>query len=460
MGKPLYKKRDGISVNLFTFPLLIITIIVHIVIIGLIIDINNTSNQLSDLMKRSGEYSIDATSMQASNTVLSETSNTFVQSANATTQNANYGPLVQYAIEINSDRRSPQVLARFQNYDVSEEVLTCIENASFYSEQIFSVQLHAISLVASVCPVPVMPAQLANIPLIDLTQEELDMTNEQRLEKANSLIISSEYAQLRYQVAQNIDNCNRILQEEFTQASNATEKHVTTMRTILWVVIVAIIMILSLAFVMFYQLILKPLRSYARSIEKNKSIDKTVGLLEMKQLAKAFNGLWNTHNQIETMLRTAAENDLLTGLPNRYCMEHDLLENKNDNMPFAVLLFDVNFLKLSNDKLGHLAGDNLLKTSANCIKQCFDVDNSNNCYRIGGDEFVALLSNCSEDYVKERIKLFEEVLKQNNISISVGYSYVERKRNASFVEMMAEADKKMYANKKSIHEELHYTRET
>ena len=86
------------------------------------------------------------------------------------------------------------------------------------------------------------------------------------------------------------------------------------------------------------------------------------------------------------------------------------------------------------------------------------MENSNNCYRIGGDEFVALLSNCSEQDIKDRIKNFENVLKENNISISVGYSYVDSREKASFVEMMAEADKKMYANKKSIHEQLKYTR--
>jgi diguanylate cyclase (GGDEF)-like protein len=107
---------------------------------------------------------------------------------------------------------------------------------------------------------------------------------------------------------------------------------------------------------------------------------------------------------------------------------------------------------------GHLAGDELLRTSAKCIKQCFGMEDLNNCYRIGGDEFVALLSKCSEQEVKDRIVNFENVLKENNISISVGYSYVEKREMASFVEMMAEADKKMYANKKSIHEQLNYTR--
>ncbi len=456
MKKNWSKTREGISVNLFAFPLLVIMIIFHIVIVGLIIDINNTSNQLSDLMNRSGVYKIDATSMQASNTVLSETCSNYIQSADAE-HSPNVGPLMTYAREINSNRRSPKVLERFRGYDVSDEVLSCIENASNYSEQIFNIQLHAISVMSSVYPLPTMP-ELAQIPTVSLTPEELAMSENERILYAKNLIVKGDYAQLRYYVAENIDNCNNILQNEFNQASNATQTHVTIMRTILWVVIVSIVIILSIAFVMFYQLIIRPLRSYSKDIAENRSIKDSVGLLEMKQLVKAFNGLWNTHNQIETMLRTAAENDSLTGLPNRYCMEHDLLDDKNKTSSFAVLLFDVNFLKQSNDLHGHFAGDELLRNSAKCIKQCFNMENSNNCYRIGGDEFVALLSNCSEQDIKDRIKNFENVLKENNISISVGYSYVDSKEKASFVEMMAEADKKMYANKKSIHEQLKYTR--
>lgn len=456
MKKPLLKNRDGISVNLFAFPLLVITIIIHIVIIGLIIDINNTSNQLSNLMQRSGTYKIDATSMQASNTVLSETCSNYVQSADAE-HSPNIGPLMTFTVEIDSDHRSPKVLERFRNYDVSEEVLFCIEQASNYSEQMLNIQLHAISLISSVYPFPPMP-ELEKIPAVTLTQEEINMSADDRIIYAKNLIMKSDYAQLRYYVAQNIDNCNNILQNEFKQASDATQRHVTTMRNILWIVIISIIVILSLAFIMFYRLIVKPLRNYSKDIAKNRSIKDSTGLLEMKQLAKAFNSLWTTQRQIETMLRTAAENDSLTGLPNRYCMEHDLLNDKYGSSSFAVLLFDVNFLKQSNDLHGHLVGDKLLCTAANCIKECFNMEDLNNCYRIGGDEFVALLSKCSEEDVKARIKNFNDVLNKNKISVSIGYSYVENRDRASFVEMMAEADKKMYANKKSIRKELNITR--
>ena len=50
---------------------------------------------------------------------------------------------------------------------------------------------------------------------------------------------------------------------------------------------------------------------------------------------------------------------------------------------------DVNGLKTVNDNLGHAAGDELLVGAAKCIQQCFG--NSGKVFRIGGDEFIAMI---------------------------------------------------------------------
>ena len=444
-------RSSGIPVSWFAIPLLIITIIVHAIIVIMIADINNSSRQLSQLMQRSGVYQIDATSMQASNTVLSETCSTYLQSPVNEDDTVNYAILIVYANELNSDRRSPKVLERFRSYEVSKEIFECIVKASGYSEQIIEIQLHAISLMDSVYPLPDIP-QLSAIAKVDLTQEELDMSNDERVTYARQLIYTSEYAQLRHSVADNIDNCNLLLQNEFTKSSNATEKHVSTMRNILWVVISLIVVILSSAYIMFYELIVRPLRNYAKDIAANKSIKRPVGMREMQQLANAFNGLWNSRNRIESMLRTAAENDALTGLPNRYCMEQYLLNKIGAADSCAAVLFDVDFLKETNDSLGHLAGDKLLCQAAECIKECFCIKGVNNCYRVGGDEFVALFFGNSEEDIIKRIEKFKAVKKRENISVSVGYAFTENVDSNSIINLMEEADKNMYENKKQTHD--------
>lgn len=172
----------------------------------------------------------------------------------------------------------------------------------------------------------------------------------------------------------------------------------------------------------------------------------------MWQLVTAFNRLWSNRNKLESILRAVAENDVLTGLPNRYCMQRDLLRNDVNGNTMAVLLFDVDFLKRVNDTEGHLAGDNLICATADCIKECFGTENACNCYRIGGDEFVVLMFGCDEAAVRTRIDRFKMILKDKNITVSVGYAYTDNADNNSFVELMEEADRSMYENKRYIHD--------
>ncbi|MCR4719805.1 MAG: GGDEF domain-containing protein [Firmicutes bacterium] len=441
----------GISANLFAFSFVVIVTIAHMVIIFLIINVNWSSNELLKLMERSGAYQIDATSMQASNTVMSETCSNYIQRPIDNGGSPNISGLKKYAKELNSESRAAAVAERFKQYEVSDEVRSYIENAAELSEQMKDIQMHAIALMASVYTIPSIP-ELSEIESRQLTQEEKAMSLEERVAYARQLVLERDYVQLRYYIAENIDNCNKTLQSEFSQASAEIKQHVAKMRIILWIAIIAVILVLSCAFIMFYSLIVKPLNDYSKDISANQRIKKNSGVLEMRQLVTAFNGLWSNRNELESILRAAAENDVLTGLPNRYCMQRDLLRIDVNGNTMAVLLFDVDFLKRVNDTEGHLAGDNLICATADCIKECFGTENAGNCYRIGGDEFVVLMFGCDEAEVKTRIDRFKMILKDKNITVSVGYAYTDNADNDSFAEMMEEADRSMYEKKRHIHD--------
>ena len=304
--------------------------------------------------------------------------------------------------------------------------------------------------MASVYPLPTIPA-LSIFNNVTLTPQETAMNSEERVAHARYLVQESDYAQLRHKVLENIDLCNKLLQQDFTQAQINTQNHVITMRNILWAEVAVVTIILIATFIALHFMFIKPLRSYSKDIQANQSINNPSKITEIKQLVDAFNGLLSYRNKMENILRKEAENDALTGLPNRYCMEHDLLDENNNNKSLAVVMFDVNFLKRTNDTQGHLAGDALIRTTATCIKECFSVENANNCYRIGGDEFVALISNCTEDDIKTRIEKFKLVLVRENISVSVGYAYTDKLINNDFENLIATADKNMYKQKKRIH---------
>jgi diguanylate cyclase (GGDEF)-like protein/PAS domain S-box-containing protein len=95
----------------------------------------------------------------------------------------------------------------------------------------------------------------------------------------------------------------------------------------------------------------------------------------------------------EDKLAYLAQFDSLTGLPNRHLF-HDRLAQamahaKRNGKPVSVLFIDLDRFKLINDRLGHGAGDKLLKEAAKRLQGC--VRRSDTVGRLGGDEFSAIL---------------------------------------------------------------------
>lgn len=98
---------------------------------------------------------------------------------------------------------------------------------------------------------------------------------------------------------------------------------------------------------------------------------------------------------MEERLRYLSEIDILTGLYNRHSFEEKIKElNYEKYLPLGIIMGDVNGLKLVNDTLGHLEGDNLLKSISEILKE---ICNPNAyVFRWGGDEFIILVPNCNE----------------------------------------------------------------
>jgi len=145
--------------------------------------------------------------------------------------------------------------------------------------------------------------------------------------------------------------------------------------------------------------------------------------------------------------------DQLTGIYNRRNYETSLAA-VNDTEGMIIILFDVNGLKKANDNLGHVAGDELIKASAACIDGLFG--KYGKAYRIGGDEFVAILEDkCDLEALLER---FDEILEKwqgvynDKLSISYGYIYASEAAEKSIYQLVDMADKRMYLAKEKFYQ--------
>jgi diguanylate cyclase (GGDEF)-like protein/PAS domain S-box-containing protein len=101
--------------------------------------------------------------------------------------------------------------------------------------------------------------------------------------------------------------------------------------------------------------------------------------------------------QAEERIQYVAHHDSLTGLPNRLLFNDRLGQAisraKRDARQFALLYLDLDKLKPVNDTLGHDAGDQLLKSVAERIRE--QVRESDTVARVGGDEFTVILRDIS-----------------------------------------------------------------
>lgn len=157
------------------------------------------------------------------------------------------------------------------------------------------------------------------------------------------------------------------------------------------------------------------------------------------------------------LMKKMTEIDSLTGLFNRFAYEYHLSElKKQEFLPENLILFemDVNGLKKVNDSLGHDAGDELIKDTAECISKA--VFAYGECYRTGGDEFTAVISaeNADPSKIKNAIETNAKKISESRdyeVSISVGYCALKDHKDADLEILEKNADKMMYREKENYY---------
>lgn len=151
-----------------------------------------------------------------------------------------------------------------------------------------------------------------------------------------------------------------------------------------------------------------------------------------------------------------AYRDGLTGVKNKLAYIESLrrleIESKTTSFEgYGVVVFDLNGLKIINDTKGHEAGDELLKNACRLICEHYK---HSPVYRIGGDEFVAILTGSDFDNREQIKKQFDEQIDANNrdgkVVVSSGMAVFDAKIDESYTEVFIRADKKMYERKQAL----------
>ena len=169
---------------------------------------------------------------------------------------------------------------------------------------------------------------------------------------------------------------------------------------------------------------------------------------------------------LSRQLSYQACHDALTGLHNRRELEKRLEEvltevRRYPNNDYWLCYIDLDQFKVINDTCGHLAGDELIKQVARCIKD--QIRESDLVARMGGDEFAILLKHCEENYahaVVERVRKELQELrfawdkKSFSTSASIGMVSINSD-SGSLYDLLSAADTACYVAKDEGRNRIH-----
>ena len=175
-----------------------------------------------------------------------------------------------------------------------------------------------------------------------------------------------------------------------------------------------------------------------------------------KQLTEQMEAMTKMEVRTEEVYKLAAL-DALTGLYNRRSGEQrlasEILRAERTGRPLTILVMDLDGLKSMNDKHGHAAGDELIRTFAQCLNRA--IRGSDLAVRFGGDEFLVLLPDCKLDevrYVLNRLSGHKMEYQGSPMTISFSAGWANLRSGESSEALLKRADDALYVNKRASKE--------
>jgi len=183
----------------------------------------------------------------------------------------------------------------------------------------------------------------------------------------------------------------------------------------------------------------------------------------LERLFDDFNTMTEKLASANEKLKALSVTDELTKLDNRRSfLEYANLLWKQSHrlqLPITVLMIDVDYFKKYNDSMGHLEGDNVLVSIAQCLKKQIKRE-TDFVARFGGEEFVCILPFIEKvealDFAKTLVQSIEDMkiphpMSEHSkyVTISVGMADTIPNEENTFNQLLDEADKALYSAKKS-----------
>ncbi len=285
----------------------------------------------------------------------------------------------------------------------------------------------------------------SQIRRVELIEEDKLLTSEEKINKAVNMMFDAEYNIFKDDIIIGVDEAVKEIKKDLSRQIENVSNTIFALIVIQQALVIALLIFLTITFIIIYIMLIKPLDNGANLITEGKDL-QVEGVKEYKILSFNYNNLRQNDRNNHALLTYELEHDKLTGLFNRHGYD---IKYHNMNLDTTVfILIDIDDFKQINDRYGHSIGDKVLRLVGDFMKDNFREDDC--LCRIGGDEFAILLPNFSKEdleVLKDKCRKLNSVVKAKRkelpkFTLSIGIAFGEESDDTDT--LFKKADKALY----------------
>ena len=449
LGNDRGNNRKAISAKGVIIPSIVVILFFNLLIIYITFIINRSGREISAMMQRNFVFSEMSANYSQGVDSLVELAGKYVSTLD---EDVLKEYLSRYHQVIEDGNALSGEFARLKYDEACEQMKASIA----YEAGRNDTEHHALRLCAGAANLDL--SAYPELQEYALTPQEEQLSPALQHDAAMELISSRSYQATRGDIQRALSMAIHFAADRTAAEIERKNRILANYRVIQWILMgLGILILIAMSVLLFVRLLI-PLEKSVEIVQRGDEIPVNKGFAELQRLAVSYDELLHYRNKLENNLRILSMTDGLTGLPNRMALEDYVNQFKNDTDIESMTVFsmDVNFLKETNDRKGHLYGDRLLRDAAVCILTAFGDSTGKNCFRFGGDEFAAFWINEPEEKIGPALAQFKLEQEKREVSISVGYARSADIGATSVKELFEKADRFMYSEKAANHSrELH-----
>lgn len=344
--------------------------------------------------------------------------------------------------EANITRSREKAIEKFEAMFPDNIFITDLNKAVSESEKLMQTEYYSMRLICDVVRFDktTLDAEIINV---SISKEDNSLANDEKIVKAQNLVSNRNYEESKNTIIYNLDIC---LDGIVSYTENRQNYYITVFKDVFIKLeiglFVLIVILLTNSF------IVKPLLTYNEGIEKDQ-VFPIIGTFELQTLAENYNKVYEDNQETQRLIHHEAEHDALTGLLNRGSFNKVLPIYLNGEVPFSLILLDIDTFKFYNDNYGRQLGDEVIKRVASQLESTFR--SKDYVFRIGGDEFAIIvveMPSVNKDPISERLeKLKIELIKSEKnippVTISAGITFSDYE-GENKMDVFRQADKALY----------------